>query len=173
MTPLFRAFLDLCLLRAGPQQLPASPFLLGLALAAYALTGLPLLLLEFDLPAAAGQVALDVALLAATARLLLAARRRAERFTQTYTALTGSGTLLNLAALPILLGLYGAEAAGGGAGLFSLLWMGLFVWSLLVSGAIYHHALDLPLPAGIGVALGYLLLILALNAQLFPSGSPS
>jgi len=168
MHQLIRSFWAICLLRAAPQDIPASPALAMAALGAYLGSGTTLMLADSAPLTALAQVALDAAVLAVVTTVLLNLRRHPLRLTQTYTALVGSGTLLNLIALPITLGLLSARGAGGEGGLFVMLWLVLLVWSLVVTGHIYRHALDIPLPAGIIIAMGYLMLILELTRQLFP-----
>ena len=168
MNALIKRFWEICLLRAAPQDLPASNFLVLAALTAYLGSGTTLLLSDINPLAALAQAALDAAALAVVTTVLLQLRRHPGRLAQTYTALVGSGTLLNLIALPITLGLLGAQEAGGGVGLFAMLWLGLLIWSLMVTGHIYRHALDIPFPAGIVIAMGYLVLILELTRTFFP-----
>ena len=163
---LLQRFWALCLLRAAPQELPAARVLTHLTLAAYLASGLTLMLIDTGLLSALSQLLLDAGMLALTTGFLLALRGHPRRLGQTLSALFGSGALLNLLAIPITLGLVSAHQAGAGNPLFALLWLGLIAWSLTVSGHIYRHALDLPLPGGILVALGYMVLIIALTRSM-------
>ena len=56
MRALFNLFLDICLFRRGPQDVPASPLLFGLAMLVYLIVGVVLLSLEGPLFQAVLQV---------------------------------------------------------------------------------------------------------------------
>jgi hypothetical protein len=163
--PLLKLIFEICLLRAGPQQLPASGFLTLLAVASYLLVSLVVLLPGQGLPRAGGEALLDAAVLLLLLRAALVWRRHPARFHQTATALAGSGALLGLLLLPVV-----GVGAGDGRGteLAALLWLGVFAWSLAVTGHILRHALDLPLAGGVLGAVLYMAVSLALLDLLFP-----
>ena len=173
MAELIRRFWSICLLRAGPQELPAAGVLLALAAAAYGVSGLVLSMMERPTPMGLGRVALDMAVVTLFTRLLLTLRRHPARLTQTLTALFGSGTVLNLVGIPLTMALVTTHAAGGDVGALALLALGLLAWSLLVSAHILRHALEIPFGAGFVLALGYMLLIINLTAALFPAELPT
>ncbi|HEY5790811.1 MAG TPA: hypothetical protein VIX81_09310 [Gammaproteobacteria bacterium] len=167
--PLIRLFFDLCLLRAKPQQVPASEVVFALALLAYLGVGVLVLAPGEGLPRALGQALLDTALLLALLRLALQWRRHPARFQQAATALTGTGALLGLLLLPVLaLGGGGEEAGQQAAVLAFLLWTALFAWSLTVTGHILRHALELPLAGGVLCAVLYFAVSLAAVQAVFP-----
>ena len=90
---LFLAFLDICLLRSGPQRLPASSFLLGLTLLAYFLTGLLVLGLDFSLGMSAWLSFLDIFVLLSVLSFALRRAGHSERFHQVAIAAIGCSTL--------------------------------------------------------------------------------
>ena len=61
MLALFNLFLDICLLRKGPQDVPASVPLVKMCLLAYGLSGLLVLLLSTPVPVALLQILLEAA----------------------------------------------------------------------------------------------------------------
>jgi hypothetical protein len=151
---LLNYFVDLCLLRAAPQDLPASPVLLALALIANLLVGTLLAVrssLGLVLSATASLV--EIVLMLAVLRLALNWRGRGARFQQTATAVMGSSTLISLLVLP-LLGLGNASTGSDLATLAVLLRVALVIWSLVVLGHILRHAFDIAL--GLGIAIGVL-----------------
>ena len=79
MGRLLQRVFDICLLRAGPQDLPASRFLLVLGLLAYAAVGMVMSTQNLDIGQAVLLVALDGALLAGLLFALLWARDLLER----------------------------------------------------------------------------------------------
>ncbi len=169
MSRLITIWLDICLLRAGPQDLPSSRILLGLTVSCYLLVSLLLSVPGYPAGTALLVAVLDLGLLAAFTAALLYFFGKWARLPQTLTALTGTGSLLGLLALPLVyLLLQGPEdnLLGGFAALF---WLFLFGWSLLVVAHIMRHALSIPLPYAIGVSVLYTLVALQLMAALFPT----
>lgn len=170
MGKLLRRYVEICLLRAAPQDLPASLFLLGLSLAAYFIVGVGISLRNLDLPAAAALVVLDTALLAGLLFLLLWVRDLPNRYLQTITALLGTGVILELIAWPLLAWQQQAmvdNAATTGLVVSSLLlWVWLF-WNLMVIGHILRHALSTLLPVGVGLGLLYMFISFSISRILF------
>jgi hypothetical protein len=151
---LFDLFLDICLFRRGPQDVPAGMPLLKLCLLGYGLSGFLVLLLSTPPPVAILQILLDLVLLAGLLQLALLARRHTQRFTQTLSALAGTGTLMGLLALP-LMGWIVRQGSDGDIQLPSLLLLGLMAWSIAIMAQILRHALDVPIWVGALGALGY------------------
>lgn len=167
---LLKLFVELCLLRAGPQQLPASLFLLGLSLAAYGVSGLLLAVQNASLTSAVGQVLLDGLILLALLQLVLRHTGREGRFLQTATAAVGAGALLAFAALPITVWLLEVRGRQGDATLPSTLLLLLMAWNLAVLGNILRLALSASRWTGVLLALAYMLISLTVLGALFPNG---
>ncbi len=146
-----KIFIDICLLRAAPQDLPVSRRAMLMALVAYAAAGVLGVLDVFAFESAVLAAVVDTLLLAAVTHLVLQWRRLENRLTQTLTALAGCGALLSL-------------LAWGAAGLVrevfqpEWVWAGLLVWYTLVFGHIWRHALSIPFAAGVAASLLYLML---------------
>jgi len=170
MRVLFNLFLDICLFRKGPQDTPASMALLKMGLAAYGLTSLLALLVGTAAPVAVLQTLVDMTLLSGLLYLALTLHQHPRRFVQTLSALTGAGTLLNLAALPLLIGING-QPPSENAPLSALLLLVLLVWSIAVMAHILRHAFNVPLWVGTLYALGYTLLSWQLAGGVSGSGS--
>ena len=159
MIALFNFFFDLCLLRAKPQDMPASNVLLALTLIANLVVG------GWVLGDAYGGVLrafiaclLDNLFLLGVLWALLYWKGWLARLNQAATALFGSGTLLALMLLP----LYSLAGPGGGqsdaaalVGLCSLL---LLIWSQFVMGNIFRHTLEVPLARGLLIAVAFSIL---------------
>ena len=168
MPRLILLWLDICLLRAGPQDLPFSRELLGLAVAGYTLVSFLLSLPAYP-PLVAAQLAVtDSALLMVFAALALFLSGRFARLTQTLTALCGTGMLLGLFALPLIQLLAPDQQAVQPSPLAGLLWLMLFGWNLVVVAHIMRHALSADLLVAIGIALLYTLLAMQIIDALFP-----
>ncbi len=159
MSPLITLFWDICLLRRGPQEVPASLVLLKLSLLAYAATGLLSLSLGLSQVGASRIVLLtlaDVALLAGLSYAVLHTLGLVPRYLQTLTALAGAGTLLQLIGLPLGLWYQRELAANGAADLPALLWLVLLLWSISITAHILRHAFSVSFGIGLLYAVGYL-----------------
>jgi len=169
MTALLLLFIDLCRLRRGPQDLPASRFLMTLAAAGYFVIGLAISLLEQSLGLAILSAAVDTLMLAALAWLSLWIIGKTVRFTQTYTALAGTGILFSLMGWPLIAFLQGLPQGQGSS--LSLLLLGLVIWNIVVIGHILRHALGLMMWAASGLALFYMYLSIRVMSALYIAGT--
>jgi len=165
---LVRLFAAICLLRAAPQDLPASRILLGVTLGLYLLFTWLLAIPAYGQARAVWLALLDTALLVAFIQVLLFLLARGPRILQTLTAMAGSGSLLGLLALPLVLWGQPSQMEEQVSGLLLYAWLLLLVWNLLVAGHILRHALSTSLGIGVGVALLYALFSMQLVATLFP-----
>ncbi len=173
MEALIRFFVELCLLRRAPQDLPGSSALLGLILVVNLVASwLVGLAADLSAPVALGQGLADALLSLGLLHLGLSLTRRPARFLQLATALLGAGALLSLVAVAPLLLLSGAESRGaesrGETSLAGLPLLFLLVWSLLVTGHILRHGFDLRLGQGVLIAVAYNLFASTLINTLFP-----
>ena len=150
----FKIFLDLCLLRANPQDLPTSNRLLAAALVGHllanVLTGLDGASLENALLAGV----MDTLLLVALTHTGLMLRGVGARTRQTLTALAGCGALLAVLAWAVVTA---AEAVTAHAW---VAWLPFLFWFLAVYGHILRNALNVSLGVGLALAIGYVLLSL-------------
>lgn len=168
MVALFNLFLDICLFRKGPQDVPASTALLKLCLIAYTLSGLLVLLLNTSIPVAILQILLDLVLLSGLLYWGLILHHHPQRFEQSLSALTGVGTLMGLLALPLMLWIVN-QTADDDVSLPSLLLLALIGWSIAITAHILRHAFETSLGFGILYALGYTLLSWTLTGWMGPS----
>lgn len=156
MKTLFNLFLDLCLLRVAPQDIPAAPVLLWLTALFNILTNI--LILFADLKRTPlqimGESIFDVVILLSTLRIALYWQNLESRFNQTATAIFGSNVLLGfiLAILP----------NNGGEGIIGEIWLllllSLLIWQFLVLGHILRHAFEISLSPAIIAGIIYTLL---------------
>ncbi len=170
MGKLIGRFIDICLLRAGPQDLPASSTLLVLSLLAYIASGVIVLLPSTSFGSAVAQALVDTLLLAGLLRLVLQWRGFSSRFDQTLTALAGAGAFQGMIAWPLVASIYHADAEGLVAPFQSLLLLALFVWTLVVIGHILRHALSTSYAAGFLFGSVYVMLSMGLLSWFFPQG---
>jgi len=166
MQELLRVFWDIALFRRGPRDVPASRLLLAVAAAGYVATSAVQSLLLFGPPLAVERGFADLALTVAVFWTALALRRRGYRFLQTLTAMLGTGTLLSLPMIAMLIVRREVADAAAVALLLSVASVPLLVWYLFVVGHIVRHALEVPLFTGMAVAMTYIVLGYLLIEQL-------
>ncbi|MBE2293492.1 MAG: hypothetical protein IAF00_01020 [Phycisphaerales bacterium] len=162
MRVLFDLFLDICLFRKGPQNVPASTALLKICLLAYAASGLLVLVLSTPLQVALLQILLDLVLLAGLLYLALILHQHSARFEQTLTAITGSGTLMSLLALPLTAWIV-HQGPQGDSEFPWLLILALMAWGIAIMTHILRQAFDTPVWVSALYALGYTFLSLTLT----------
>lgn len=165
MQALAKLFWDICLLRAGPQDVPASRELLAVVLGLSVLSNLMFVLGRTSFVEGLVFVLSVLGLLMGLVYLLLAVLGYRARAVQTLTALGGTGLVLSLLALPLLVfsALLPAEANP-----FGLLLLMINLWGLVVIAHVLRHALSVHLVQGGLLALGYLYLNIVLADYLLP-----
>jgi len=154
---LIRTLFDILRLRSGPQDLPAGRGLAVVLAVAWLAQGLltDQILDEAD---SAPRSLFAVLVQFGAVMALLQLRGRTARIPQTISALAGTGFIFGLLALFLVLQLDPQQPHPG----LALAYLGLFVWSLVVDGHIYRHALSIKMSLGVLVAV----LIFAANYSL-------
>lgn len=163
--PLLKLFLDICLYRKGPQDLPASGFLFRLVLAVYLALGTLLLAPDVGWPQALLQTATETVMSLTVVAALLYTVNRPQRFLQMAIAWLGTDALISALGIPPLQLL----ASFGAGELLGILWLGLVGWHVAIMAHIVRHALSHPLPIGFVVAILYTVASFQLMAFLFPT----
>ncbi len=172
MIALLNIFIDLCRLKARPQDLPCSQFLMMLTIAIYLIVGLGVSLTEQSPGLALFSSIVDTGLMLGLAYFGLWIKNAKARFIQTATALCGTGVILGLISW-LLSGLLQQANDASSSGL-GLLLIALFIWIVTVIGNILRHALEIPLWLGTGIALLYIYISLQVMMTLqIASGSIS
>lgn len=168
MLQLFRTWLNICLLRTAPQDLPASGYLLGLTLCCYLGVSFLVSLRSYGLLHALLVAGLDTALLVVFVLVLLYLQDKTARITQTLSALTGSGTVLGLFVLPLVFLLEPGQTAEQVPLLVSFFWLCLFCWSIVVVAHIMRHALSTSFAMGVAVSILYALVSMQILDTVLP-----
>jgi len=165
---LVKPFVDICLLKRNPQDLPTSGLLLGITLAAYGLSGV--LVSATMLPTGTALLAglADTALLSFLTASLLYLQRLQARVPQTLTALAGTGAILGVVALPLTNWAQSARQSGTDAMLPELIILLLLGWSLTVAAHILRHALSTSFPVGLILAIVFFWVSINIMYWLFP-----
>ena len=160
----FMLFARLLALRANPQDLPADPRVLGLALAAHVVADVLTLLGSVTLSQALVAAVLDTVLLVALAHTALLLRGFGARALQTLTALAGTGAAMALLHW-LLSGAIPAESP-------LVLGLPFLVWFVVVYAHILRHALSISIAAAFGASLLYLVVSLGIGGTVLPPEAP-
>lgn len=163
MQALIRYYIDLCLLRRAPQDLPASTALFLAALAADLGVGLAVgLAAGLPFGTSLAQDVLDAALMLGALYAGLYFTRRPERFLQAASALFGANALISLVALvPLSLKPTGSQETDA-ATLGAVLLLALMVWGIVVTGHILRHTFAISLGQGAAIAVALQVVTIAL-----------
>ena len=169
MTRWLRFYYDLCLLKAAPQDAPGSKNAFYTALFVYLTIGTFITSFSQGLVVSVIVALLQAIIFIFITNLIMWVKKTPERFFQTVTALMGSGALLALVAIPVVyLGTSTTPGVEQSAPV-SFLWMIsilILVWETVVIGNILRHAMEIPLLAGVGVALIYMYLSFAVTLRI-------
>lgn len=162
-------FFRIATFQKGPQDVPASPFVLRLLLPVYLAINYLILFLNGAQSTALLQIAVDFGLIVSFCWPLLYASGKIARFPQTLAAMLGTDVVISFFALPAIATL---NTHANDLAYFAML--ALVLWHWLVSGHIIRHALDRSLFFGLGLALLYIMLSSQIMAALFPeiTGAP-
>ncbi len=167
MQALIEAFWSITRLRAGPQILPASHFLLALALLLHWGVGVGLGTFSLAPGAALASALAGTLIMVAFVHGLLSLRGLGSRTVQTLTALAGCEVLLGAIAIPLTAWFFAVpEAQRAMPGLLSLFILG---WNIALAGHIFRHALGISSGMGVLAALGYIFVSFALSDFIAPA----
>lgn len=165
MFALARFFVELALLRRGPQDLPASPVLLLLLATLNVVIGsVNGVDLFGGLRAALGANLFDLLLTMLMLFVLLQVKGHVARWQQTASAFLGLGVLAGL----IMFFVRAPAEALGVMELAMLADLVLAIWLHVALGSVLRHALEIPLLAGVVIMLSYTVLAFNLIARVFP-----
>jgi hypothetical protein len=148
---LLKAFWGVCTLRLAPQDIPRSSALLFSAGATNLAISTSINNIQLALSSAFSVAVLEMTVLAGLTAALLFSFGRFPRFTQTLTALLGSGAVIGLVVLAHLLALPQIP---------QILRITIFVWNLLVMAHILRHALEFHIVASFFLAVGYAFILI-------------
>ena len=163
MNQILKLFFDICRLKKGPQDFPASDWLFRLLIIVCAVVDFSILILSFNVFSALLQTFVEIILILGLAWVILYVAKRQARYQQTVSALLATDALISFMAFPAIAVLLNDES-----GLISFVISLLIIWHWVVSGHIFSRALDQPFTFGLGVAFLYILMSMQVMAILFP-----
>lgn len=158
MFNIVKILFNICLLRGGPEDLPYSHVLLSL-----------IVVVSFIVSISIGSIVhnTNISVLSSIAGLLftfvfakLLLLKKPERFLQTFCAMLGTVTIINIFSLPSVYSLTYLDLSESAKMFFSLTGFALFVWVVIVYGYIFSKALSSVMGYGLAISVGYALLSL-------------
>jgi hypothetical protein len=171
MRDLLRLYGRIALMRSGPQEVPASTFLLVVTAMAYLLARscANWVLPTFEGPWLAA-FAFDILFTLCWYALLMRVVRKPERFLQTATAVFGFRAIVSPLALASggLIRRFGEDAASPWQLPLWGLYLALFVWLIAASSHVLKSALEWSVPACVGLVILEILSNELLQISLLP-----
>ena len=168
MGALIYPFVQICLLRMKPQDLPSSGTLLAVVLVAHTLVGIAVAAVNLGFGQAVAAGVIDTVLMCGLTTGLLMLRTLRERTVQTLTALAGAGAVIGFMAYPVSLWLHDAHEANEPSPALGVLLLAVLGWSLAVSAHVLRHALSAPYYIGLLISVAFYWISVRILSSLFP-----
>ena len=164
-----KAFLDICLLKKGPEDLPKSSVLLFLSLFMYTLIDVLLTVQSRPFEHALMVSLVDVGFLLGVTSLILRQHQKFDRWHQTMTALFGTGVILSIFIFPLVFfsGVQNQYEAWLQQ-IIIILFLIMVVWKVAVLAHIMRHAISTSIGIATMIAVLYILMSSLLITMLFP-----
>jgi len=160
---MIQRYIDLCLFKASPADMPASANLLKLTLLVYFSVGVAICLMDMgwtmSLFSSFSDMIFMIFMIIAVG-LLLQIHGLQIRFQQTLMALSGAGICLGLVSLPVVIwfnSIAEAEQASSYAMLFMII---IMFWGLMITSHIFRYALDISVGSATVITVIYTVLSL-------------
>lgn len=158
----------MCLLEAGPQDLPTSSTLTVLAVMSYAVISVLVAIPAYGFGISMLTGLLDAGMLFAFTWMMLVVCAHRERLNQTVCALAGCGALLGLLWLPLIYSIYEAGDRLPVNPVVRFASIVMMLWMITVFGHIYRQAMSTRLLMGLITGFGFLVLSGVAIEKLFP-----
>jgi hypothetical protein len=169
---LLLAFFDICRLVKRPQDIPESRNLLTLCAVTYGCLSIVLASLSQPIENAIATGVIEAFLIMIFTLALLQASSKATRWTQTVTALFGTGIIISIIAFPVyvLLGIgdFNQAEASTGQTLGLLLLALLSFWNIAIMAHILKHALEINFAVAVFLAIMYIWIIFSFTTAIMP-----
>ena len=167
MQQILQYFWQICLLRAGPEHIPSSLFVLGMTFGVYFTLSLLTMFISLDtnLMLMIVTVLIGVAVEASALFGLLTFKRVPQRFNPTLTALLGTTSVVLVIMLPANLAFLYVDPQTMRV-IAGLLFLATFVWRLAISGAILARAARMSMLQGAAIIFGIQMIELTINRNL-------
>jgi hypothetical protein len=149
----FRHYCMLCLLLSSPERLPYNPYAFAITVIAYFALGAFFVDENSGFAVIAARILLEMAMLAAVARLGLAIKNFPNRFPQTFSALVGINLVMTLVAIPLQkLLLDNTDGSSAPANIVFILFV---VWNLAAISQVFRRAFEISISLSAMISFAY------------------
>ncbi|PHS68117.1 MAG: hypothetical protein COB23_09750 [Methylophaga sp.] len=153
-------FFDLCLFKAGPEDVPASSWLMKITLVIYFILGIAIGRIDSTWNASLFISLADLLVMMLAINVLLRFRGFQARYQQTVTAMAGAGCCLGIIGFPVLVLFYQVGEQARFSSIAMLLMVGLMFWSLMVTAHILRKSLEIKPGTAAAITIAYTVLSL-------------
>ena len=168
ISTLYILFFDMCLFRRKPQDLPLSFDLLVVCIAAYTLINFLLGLNTTSAIRAIQSSFLETFFISTITVIILKLNHHVDRWLKTLMAITGTGCVVSLFALPLFIGVFILDAGSLLQNLVLMVYLILLIWNVAIMGHILRHALETTMGFGVLFAIIYIVMTSMLIGVLLP-----
>ena len=165
MLAVVKQFVDIALFRSKPQDLPAGNAVLVLAVTLALITYVFAGMAESGFSGALQRALLDLVITALFLYSGLTFVKKTPRFIQAFSALAGSGAVINAAAVILMIGRQPEQPVST---LLTIMFLLLFGWSVALCAHIFRHTFDLEQAGSTLVAIVYIVLAIQISQMVFP-----
>ena len=156
MSSVIKILFDICLLRKGPEDLPANSSLMWGLVGVSLTVSIFLGMIIYDTHTAVFSAVLGLLFSFVFTKILLI--KKPERFIQTFSAMLGAIALINLISSPVVAPLSNEALDKNIASILSFLSLVLLVWIVVVYGSIFSRAISSTFGYGVAISVGYVFL---------------
>lgn len=153
-------FFDLCLFKAGPDDVPASSWLMKVTLFVYFIIGIAIGRIDSGWNVSLFTSLADLIMMVIVISVLLHFRGFQARYLQTITAMAGAGCCLGIAGFPIVLLFNQVGEQERLSSIALLLMVALMFWSLMVTAHILRRSLEVKPGTAAAITIAYTVLSL-------------
>lgn len=166
-----KTIIEICLLRATPDDLPSTFAIRNIAFGVYFLMCMVIGAENYEGANVISYAATQVVFLVLVVFAVLSVQKQGIRFTQTVSALAFTDALVGFLAWPVLRWGMLAQESGQSVQIPSILSLVLIAWSFVISVHIFRHALSIRLSASVLVNVAVMVFSYFVNTSLFPVAS--
>jgi hypothetical protein len=166
---LLRIFVDLCLIKTGPKEVPDSEVLLKLVFLIYFLAGTLLLSSSMEFSEAVIQSFIETLLVGLFIYILAIFFAVKNRFNQSITAIYGSGALITIFSVPFVFMIENLTKQGGSTGVVGMIVFLIVCWSFIVMANIIREMIQKSFSISLLLTFCYLYLSYQVIQMVYPA----
>lgn len=159
MNIIFR-YIEICLFKASPADVPSSHWLMKITLLFYFIVGVVISRIDQNWDISLFTSLTDTLAMIVAVLLLLHFRGYTARFQQTVTAMAGTGACIGCIGIPIVYFFSQVKENEQLGSIALLLMVAVMIWSLMVTAHIFRNALEIKPSSAVMITIAYTVLSL-------------